>query len=95
MKPSPLAMTELESETESSGIGILEIQGYFYKATDIEEILWDNTDGSQSSNLDEDIYSYLDAETFTVVLVDGTELNLTLSDENTNIHMLYEAIDTM
>jgi hypothetical protein len=95
--PSDLAMTEEEAR-KVKGIGTVQILGYWYKATDIEDITWENEDGTDSSGVDYPEYAssyYGDAETFYVVLSDSTHLEVDVADKDTEIEMLYQWIDTM
>lgn len=96
-KTSELAMTEEEARNVK-GIATVQILGYWYKATDIEDITWEDEDGTFSSGVDYPDYAhsnYWDAESLSVVLSDGTNLDVESTDKDTEVNMLYEWIDTM
>jgi hypothetical protein len=95
---SKLAMTEEEARNDKSGMGKVQILGHWYKATDIEDITWVDADGTDSSGVDYPEYAssyYGDAEILYVVLSDGTQLEVDVTDKDTELEMLYEWIDTM
>ena len=94
---SELAMTEDEAQ-KVRGIPTVQILGHWYKATDIEDITWEDEEGTESSGVDYPEYAhsnYWDAKTFCVVLLDNTQLEVDVADKDTEVELLYQWIDTM
>ncbi|MEH2090729.1 hypothetical protein [Nostoc sp.] len=77
----------------------INLLGNLYDLSEVEDIRWDNPDGTESSGVDYPEYAhsyYGDAETFYISLVDGTQLEVAISDlDHTTEHLLYEWIDTL